>query len=216
MASSNDVHDSSVDGTVEIRPWWQNPINFVAIALSSALLGAGIGYYAGDASATPDRNAVDVGFLQDMRYHHDQAVQIAYFYLTGVDDTNPRLRIIAEEILMSQQLESGRMVQLLRSFGAAEANDTGVAMGWMGHAMPIDEMDGLASERELDEFAAADGTEASRIFATLMIAHHRGGVEMAEFAVANGESDVVRSMAESMITGQRAEIAEMEGILASL
>ncbi|MFM8563671.1 MAG: DUF305 domain-containing protein [Acidimicrobiia bacterium] len=216
MVTSNDVDDPSSEESVEIRPWWQNPINFIAIALSSALLGAGIGYFAGDASATPDRNAVDVGFLQDMRYHHDQAVQMAYFYLTGVDDPNPRLLIIAEEILLSQQLESGRMVQLLRSFGAAEANDTGMAMGWMGHAVPIDEMEGLASESELDEFAAADGAEASRIFATLMIAHHRGGVEMAEFVVANGESRVVRSMAESMITGQSAEIAEMEGILASL
>lgn len=200
----------------EIRPWWQNPLNFVAMAIAALILGSGIGYWAGDSAATPDRGPVDIGFLQDMRYHHDQAVQMAYFYLTSVDEPHPRLVLLAEEILLSQQLESGRIVQMLRSFGATEANDTGMAMGWMGHEMPIDEMDGLASEAELDAFAAADGVDASRIFATLMIDHHRGGVAMAEFAVENAENDAVRSMARSMITGQSAEISEMQKVLDSL
>mgnify|MGYP003333586210 FL=1 len=201
---------------IEIRPWWQNPVNFVAIAIAALILGSGIGYWAGDSAATPNFNKVDVGFLQDMRYHHDQAVQMAYFYLTSVDEPQPRLTLLAEEILLSQQLESGRIVQLLRSFGASEANDTGVAMGWMGHEMAIDEMDGLASEADLDAFAAAEGVDASRIFATLMIEHHRGGVAMAEFAVKNAANDDVRSMAQSMITGQSAEITELQNVLDSL
>jgi uncharacterized protein (DUF305 family) len=49
-----------------------------------------------------------------------------------------------------------------------------------------------------------------------MIDHHRGGVAMAEFAVENAENDAVRSMARSMITGQSAEITEMQNVLDSL
>ena len=199
-----------------MRPWWQNPLNFVAIAVAGLVLGVGIGYFAGDSLATPDVNEVDEGFLQDMRYHHDQAVQMAYFYLTEVDEPHPRLSMLAEEILLSQQMEAGRMVQMLRNFGLSEVNDTGVAMGWMGHEMPIDEMDGLASQEQLDEFAAATGDEASRIFAELMIEHHRGGVHMAEYAVDRADNSAVRSFAQSMIRGQSAEITELQTVVDEL
>jgi uncharacterized protein (DUF305 family) len=206
----------NIDNDVTVLPWWQNPLNFIALGLSMLILGAGIGYYFGDSSATPKTNKVDIGFLQDMRYHHDQAVQMAYFYQTSVSDPHPRLNIIAEEILLSQQLENGRMVQLLRSFREIEANDTGTAMAWMGHAMPIDEMDGLASQSELDSLAAASGDDASRIFATLMIKHHNGGVAMANYAIEYGSNSDVINMAKSMVTGQQAEVSQLQAILDSL
>lgn len=210
---SIDSHDSA---TIEVRPWWQNPLNFVALGLAMLILGGGIGYYVGDTSARPDHSAVDEGFLQDMRYHHDQAVDMALHYLTKTVDPHPRLLLIAQEILLSQQIETGRMIQFLRSFRASEVNDTGTSMGWMGHSMPIDEMDGLASQEDLDAFAQATGTEAARIFATLMIDHHLGGIHMAEYAAANAANADVRKMAQSMITGQEAEVAEMRRILDSL
>ena len=206
----------NIDNDVTVLPWWQNPLNFIALGLSMLILGAGIGYYFGDSSATPKTNKVDIGFLQDMRYHHDQAVQMAYFYQTSVSDPHPRLNIIAEEILLSQQLENGRMVQLLRSFREVEANDTGTAMAWMGHAMPIDDMDGLASQSELDSLAAASGDDASRIFATLMIKHHNGGVAMANYAIEYGSNSDVINMAKSMVTGQQAEVSQLQAILDSL
>jgi uncharacterized protein (DUF305 family) len=206
----------NIDNDFTVLPWWQNPLNFIALGLSMLILGAGIGYYFGDSSATPKTNKVDIGFLQDMRYHHDQAVQMAYFYQTSVSDPHPRLNIIAEEILLSQQLENGRMVQLLRSFREVEANDTGTAMAWMGHAMPIDEMDGLASQSELDSLAAASGDDASRIFATLMIKHHNGGVAMANYAIEYGSNSDVINMAKSMVTGQQAEVSQLQAILDSL
>ena len=208
--------ETSLDEQIMVLPWWQNPLNFIALGLSMLILGAGIGYYFGDSAATPDQNKVDVGFLQDMRYHHDQAVQMAYYYRTSVTDPLPRLNMIAEEILLSQQLENGRMVQLLRSFNAIEANDTGTAMGWMGHAMPIDEMDGLASQAELNSLAAATGNEASKIFATLMINHHKGGIVMANYAIEHASNKDVINIAKSMIKGQQAEVGELQAIVDSL
>ena len=208
--------ETSLDEQIIVLPWWQNPLNFIALGLSMLILGAGIGYYFGDSAATPDQNKVDVGFLQDMRYHHDQAVQMAYYYRTSVTDPLPRLNMIAEEILLSQQLENGRMVQLLRSFNAIEANDTGTAMTWIGHAMPINEMDGLASQAELDSLAAATGDEASKIFATLMINHHKGGIAMANYAIEHASNKDVINMAKSMIKGQQAEVGELQAIVDSL
>ena len=199
-----------------VLPWWQNPLNFIALGLAALILGVGIGYAVGDRNASVSYNSVDVGFLQDMRYHHEQAVDMAYFYLTSGDETHPRLRLYAEEILYSQQMEVGRMIEMLRSFREPEANDTGTAMGWMGMAMPIDDMDGLATQEQLDEFAAASGVDASRRFAELMIAHHRGGLHMAEYAVENARNQEVKDLASSMIAGQQPEIDAMTAILEEL
>ncbi|MFM7872159.1 MAG: DUF305 domain-containing protein, partial [Actinomycetota bacterium] len=193
-----------------------NPLNFIALGLAMLLLGSGIGYWIGDSAARPNSSAVDEGFLQDMRYHHDLAVDMAFYYLTETIDPHPRLLLIAKEIFFSQQLETGRMIQLLRSFKASEVNDTGIAMTWMGHAMPIDEMDGLATQEELNEFARASGDEAARIFATLMIDHHLAGIEMAQYAIDNGTNQDVINMATSMVTGQAAEVDELQAILSSL
>lgn len=206
----------NLEDEVTVLPWWQNPLNFLALGLAMLILGIGIGYFFGDAAATPNKNKVDVGFLQDMRYHHDQAVEMAYFYRTSAIDPHPRLSMLAEEILLTQQLENGRMVQLLRSLSASEVNDTGTAMTWMGHPIPIEEMDGLATQAELDSLAAASGVEGARIFATLMIKHHNGGIAMANYAIKNASNRDVINMAKSMIKGQQAEVSELQKVMDSL
>ena len=213
---SADNANADTDQDVMVLPWWQNPLNFIALGVAMLIFGGGIGFWVGDSYARPDHGAIDEGFLQDMRYHHDQAVDMAFYYLTETRDPHPRLLLIAEEILLSQQLETGRMIQLLRSFKASEVNDTGVAMTWMGHGMPIDEMDGLATEEELNELARASGDDAARIFATLMIDHHLAGIAMAEYAIENATNTDVKNMAVSMVTGQEAEVSELRAVLDSL
>lgn len=220
-----DLREGSPDGAAEwseladddvVLPWWQNRLNFVALGLATLILGVGIGFAVGHDAATPDHNAVDIGFLQDMRYHHDQAVQIAFHYLTKTVDPNPRIALLSEEILLGQQIENGRMIQMLRTFNASEANDTGTAMTWMGMPVPIDQMTGLATDEELQAFAGAVGDEAAREFATIMIAHHEGGIHMAEYVIEHGANPDVESMARSMVTGQSAEVAELKALLAGL
>ena len=215
-STSSITPSANANDDVMVLPWWQNPLNFIALGLAMLIFGGGIGFWVGDSNARPVHGAIDEGFLQDMRYHHDQAVDMAFHYLTETQDPHPRLLLIAEEILYSQQLETGRMIQMLRSFKASEVNDTGIAMAWMGHSMPIEEMDGLATQDELNEFARASGDDAARLFAALMIKHHIAGVEMAEYAIEKASNSDVRKMAVSMVKGQSAEIAELNAILESL
>lgn len=210
-----DVQVNDLDDEV-VLPWWQNPLNFIALGLAALILGVGVGYFVGDRNASPSYNRADVGFLQDMRYHHEQAVDMAFFYLTSGDETHPRLRLFAQEIVYAQQMEVGRMIELLRAFKETEANDTGTAMTWMGMPVPIDQMPGLASQEELDAFAAAEGVDASIAFATLMIEHHRAGIAMADYVIDNGRNREVADMAQSMINGQSAEIDAMNAVLAEL
>jgi uncharacterized protein (DUF305 family) len=194
-----------------VLPWWQHPMNIVTMVVTAALLAGMIGWMIGDDRTEP-HNAVDTGFLQDMRVHHEQAVLMSFVYRSR-DDIDPGLSTIARSILRGQNIEIGRMIQMLRQFGETEANETGTSMTWMSMVAEEDQMPGMASEAELDLLASSDGREADELFTELMIEHHEGGIEMAEFAIENAEHPEVIAFATSMASAQRGEIAEMLGVL---
>ena len=52
------------------------------IVVGLAILCGGLGWLIGNNRATPDPNSVDIGFLQDMRTHHEQAVTMGLYYLS--------------------------------------------------------------------------------------------------------------------------------------
>jgi uncharacterized protein (DUF305 family) len=121
------------------------------------------------------------------------------------------------------------MIQLLRSFGEPEAREGGTPMDWMSadaHAAhaggsmpggdpddPFTQMPGMATEEQLDALAAAAGAEADALFVELMSAHHRGGIDMAAYAVEHADNDEVVKMAAGMVRAQEGEIIEMENLL---
>lgn len=198
-------------------PWWRSPLNVTLLAVILVVAGFALGTFLPRGDDPTVHNQVDSGFLQDMRIHHEQAITMAIVYRgIAAADREPldsTLRTIALEIHMSQGVEVGRIVQLLRLFGEAETNESGQVMAWMGHAMPMDKMPGLASDADLDRLHAARGAEADRLFATLMIAHHEGGVDMARYAAERAENPEVRALARSMVKGQTGEIDELRSIL---
>lgn len=209
-SSSPSDDDSDADGIV--LPWWQHPFNIVTLVVTAAILAGMIGWMVGDNGARIEHNDVDTGFLHDMRVHHEQAVLMSLIY-RNLPDTDSGLRSVSREILRGQSIEVGRMIQLLRMFGEPEVNDTGTAMVWMGMASGVDDMPGLATDDELDRLGRLEGEAADELFVELMTEHHLGGIDMAEYAVANGANDEVEKMATAMASGQRAEIAEMVELL---
>lgn len=200
--------DTSLDEHVTVLPWWHNPFNLVAVVVAVAVLAGGFGYLVGNNSAIADPNATDVGFLQDMRVHHEQAIQMSFIYLAD-PDIDPNLATIAREILVGQNMEIGRMIQLLRDYGKPEVNDTDLSMGWMGEPVTVDRMPGLATEDDLQALAAATGVEADVTFRQLMTAHHEGGIHMAEHAAEHAATSEVQLMAAQMADAQADEILEM-------
>jgi uncharacterized protein (DUF305 family) len=197
---------------VEVRPWWQSKLNLGILALAIALLCGGLGWMVGNNRALPDPNKTDIGFLQDMRTHHEQAVLIALNYLAR-PDTDPNLQAIAREIAFGQSIEIGRMIQLLRQFGAAESNESDTVMSWMNEPLPTDRMPGLATDADISKLAASTGADADKLFADLMIAHHQGGIHMAQFAADHANVPEVKLLAKSMVTGQTGEISELQGLI---
>ena len=75
----------------------------------------------------------------------------------------------------------------------------------------------VASElAHMPEPRLSQGDDAVRLFLTLMIAHHQGGVEMADAALARTTVPQVVSMATGIQRSQSAEITVMQDLLASL
>jgi uncharacterized protein (DUF305 family) len=202
------------DDEVVVLAWWHNPVNLVVIAIGLILVVGALGWVLGNNHAQPDPNDVDVGFLQDMHWHHDQAVQMALIYLsdTGID---PALRQEAQEILVGQNQEIGLMIQMLRDFGKPETNETDTGMAWMGDPHPLESMPGMASEVQLDALGQASGAAADQLFVQLMVAHHQGGIHMADHAAQHANESSVRDLARQISGGQAEEITEMQQLLAA-
>lgn len=195
-----------------VLPWWQHPMNIVTLVVTAAILAGMIGWMVGETDSGTRHNDVDTGFLQDMRVHHEQAVLMSIIY-RNLPDTNPGLRTVARQIVVGQNIEIGRMIQLLRSFGESEVNESDTAMVWMGMVAGVDSMPGMATDEELDLLGRLEGREADELFVELMSAHHIGGIEMAQFAAENGENGEVIKMARGMAEAQAGEIVEMERLL---
>ncbi len=204
--------DDSDDGDVVLLPWWQRPLNIILILVGILLLAAGSGFVIGERNATPSPTASDIGFLQDMRTHHEQAVGMSLTYMLR-PGINGVVGTIAQEIAVGQAVDSGRMIQLLREYGKSEANESGIAMGWMGAPVPEDRMPGLASAADLDRLANATGKAADTLFINLMIVHHQAGIVMATYAEAHSGTSEVRAFANSMVSSEQEEIVELQNIL---
>lgn len=178
----------------------------VGLVLAVALVAVLGGVVLERRTGTPSADSVDVGFLQDMRSHHDQAVQMAS--VAAATAGNPQVRDFAREVLIFQQYEIGYMEALLEEWGAFPADPKRTAMEWMGMRSSVEAMPGMASEEELERLADATGAEADELFLQLMTDHHRGGLHMARYAAEHAKDPRVRDLAARMAKTQQAEIGE--------
>jgi len=91
-------------------------------------------------------------------------------------------------------------------------------MGGMDHSgmdMGDGSSMGMLSDKELADLRAASGAAFDRMWLTMMIAHHQGAVSMADQEIAQGSNPDVKALAQSIMTGQTAEIATMKELLAA-
>lgn len=186
-------------------------ILLVAVLLLIAL-AALVGYRLGVRQTTtsfPAEGSAEAGFARDMARHHAQAVQMATIIRDNSAD--PEMRILALDIMLTQQAQIGMMSAWLNSWGLSNAS-TAPAMAWMG--MPITgTMPGMATQADLNQLSNLQGTEADGQFLRLMIPHHQAGVAMAEAVLERSQQPQVRTLAGAIVKAQQNEIDYMQGLL---
>ena len=189
----------------------QRLLRLVLVVLVTAVVtglfaAAAIWAIGGDDEPPAPMNSVDIGFLQDMLDHHDQALLISNLYLD--DNSDGDAAPYAREVIMFQERDIGWMEDWLAEDGYTRGEADRMAMVWMDEPTPVAEMRGMQSPERLQELADASGTEADRLFFEIMTDHHLGGVHMADHAAANGARAEITEFAESVSRNQRIEVIE--------
>ena len=167
-------------------------------------------------SSPPSDFGADAGFARDMQTHHAQAVEMAFLVRDRSDDEE--LRTVAYDIITSQQQQAGQMYGWLVQWGLDQTGSR-PPMAWVGgehaaaHARPDGTMPGMATPAQLAELKAATGVEAERIFLRLMIAHHTGGVAMAQAARDDARTPEVRTLSGAIAAAQTSEIQLLQQML---
>jgi uncharacterized protein (DUF305 family) len=175
------------------------------LGLALAFLGFAIGFVV-TRDRPPGPDSADVGFVQDMLTHHDQALRVAV--LTAARGENPTVRSLALDVVAFQQYEIGVMTQMLDDWGYTRADRSDEAMGWMGMPVPVDQMPGLLTDEQLDEVSQAEGADIDALFLEYMAEHHRGGLHMAQAGAERANDPDVAALAARIERNQAAEINE--------
>ena len=77
-------------------------------------------------------------------------------------------------------------------------------------------MSGMMSAADMARLGNATGTDLDKMFLEMMILHHEGAIEMAQQQLADGKYQPTKDLAQAIITGQQAEIDEMNTLIADL
>lgn len=155
-------------------------------------------------SAQPRENSPEVAFTRDMMAHHAQAVEMTV--LIRDRSTDPELRQMTLDMLLTQQNQVGQMFAWLELWGVTQEG-LEPPMGGMG------EMMGMAAQREVNSLDTLAIEEAEIKFLQLMIRHHEGGVFMAQDILGKTKNAVVTRLAESIVASQTGEVTYMESLL---
>ena len=213
--------DDGWDGRDEEAARWLRPVLVVVAVIGLLLLGAAGGLLIGLPGAptpTPTAESVDVGFLQDMTVHHQQAVEMAAWERDRT--TDPYVGKLAADIETTQNSQVGRMQGWLDLWNAAPL-PVGGHMGWMaepthdhGAGDVLAMMPGMADAEDLAALRAASGPELDILFLQLMLRHHEGGRGMAEYAAQHASVPQIRNLAAQMLSSQSAESDYLRQLLA--
>ncbi|MCK7622799.1 DUF305 domain-containing protein [Streptomyces sp. RS10V-4] len=178
---------------------------------------------AGSPAANPAPGPVadaDVTFAQMMIPHHQQALEMAK--LADGRAADPEVKTLAGAIEQAQDPEIRRMRSWLTAWGKPQAAGSMPGMdhgsgamdhGGSGHGSG---MSGMMSDADMKQLAAAKGRDFDRKFASMMIDHHQGAIDMAKKEQRQGKNPAARKLADDVIRNQAAEITQMKAILGRL
>ncbi|WP_373287064.1 DUF305 domain-containing protein [Wenjunlia tyrosinilytica] len=182
----------------------------LCLALAAALVHLDGG------GSTPGDHSPEAGFARDMAVHHQQAVEMSFIVRDSTGDAD--VRRLAYDIANTQANQRGMLLGWLDVWGLTPTGDK-PPMAWMGghhasyKAHDGSLMPGMATNAELDKLRKARGKAAEILYLRLMIAHHKGGIEMAQGAVDLSDDKQIHGLAKTMAEGQQSEIDMMNDML---
>ncbi|MFD8596292.1 DUF305 domain-containing protein [Kitasatospora sp. NPDC059646] len=194
--------------------WWPAALAaVVALGLGVPALVSSSTPAAGSSASAPSTDSPEAGFARDMAAHHQQAIDMSFIVRDRTQDQP--VRTLAFDIINTQANQRGMLMGFLDQWGLTQAS-AAKPMAWMGHSYEAHDgslMPGMATNTDLEKLRTLNGRDAEVFYLQLMLAHHKGGVEMAQAYVDAAKNDVEKRLAQTMVNGQKAEIDLITGML---
>lgn len=153
--------------------------------------------------------------MSNMIHHHAQALVMAR--LAPTNDAGRDVRVLTERVINAQTDEINLMSQWLRERNkpvpTPDPSGKRMVMNGVEHEM---QMEGMLTEKEMQDLAAARGKDFDRLFLQLMIKHHQGAVTMVKQLLdTRGAAidETVFKVAADINVDQETEIRRMQTML---
>jgi uncharacterized protein (DUF305 family) len=164
----------------------------------------------------------DVKFMTGMIAHHAQALVMSR--LAPENGASPEIQRLAARIINAQKDEIKSMQQWLRDRDqpVPEIDIDGLNLMIEINGEPYTmykKMRGVLSQQQIEELAAAKGSDFNRLFLKYMIEHHSGAVYMVENLFNTdgaAQDDQAFRLASDIQVDQRTEIDRMQQMLDQL
>jgi len=156
-------------------------------------------------------NKADQKFVQEMIPHHEQAVVMSE--MANNVEVSGETTALATEIISAQASEIELMQGFLSEWGVEYDSSSDPHAG---HMMSGDESYGMMTDEELAELENSMGSGFEKMWLTMMLAHHKGAIKMAETVIADGKDTRVKTLAETIISAQQKELELINLLLANL
>ncbi|MGV9856081.1 DUF305 domain-containing protein [Streptomyces sp. NPDC003442] len=162
-------------------------------------------------SAAEAFNDADVSFAQMMIPHHEQALEMA-----GLADdraSSARIKSLAGQIEKAQDPEIVTLKSWLKGWGKPEKASSDEMPGMDHGASGKGAMGGMMSEEDMRKLKAAKGPAFDRAFASMMIDHHEGAIDMAKDEKKNGRNAKAKKLADDVVKSQSTEVTTLRTLL---
>lgn len=172
-------------------------------------------------------NDADVTFAQMMIPHHEQALEMAR--LADERASNARIKSLAGQIEKAQDPEIVTLKSWLKEWGKPEKSSGAPSDGMPSMDHDSDGMDGMKgmghgsggksgmggmmSEQDMRKLEAAKGPAFDRAFASMMIDHHKGAIDMAKDEKKNGRNAKAKKLADDVVKNQSTEVTTLRTLL---
>ena len=140
----------------------------------------------------------ELNFMQMMIVHHQSAIDMAKLIPTNTK--RPELVKLGQDIVTAQSKEIGDMTSWLAKWNNANPLADSMAVPGM-----------MTMTGDLDKLKTAKDENFDKQFLTMMIAHHRQAVNMANLVAAKTQRPELNTLAQAIIKAQTMEIDQMTG-----
>lgn len=174
-----------------------NSMNHNSMPMNSNM--AGMDHSSMQSSPNAASAPYDLQFIDTMSAHHKSAIDMAKLAATNAD--NAELKKFAEQIIADQNREIGQMKDWREKWFSAKPSAMNMEMPGMMDSMKMD----------MSKLSSSKGKAFDLAFIEMMISHHNGAVTMAKEALTKAERPEIKTLANTIIKAQEAEVKMMNG-----